>query len=78
MMHHFATFTDNGPCVAYHHGGLGYAVIVCECTSDQQAASEAARLNWEAQARAAMPRRNTSHYGMRRAVRHFENEDCDG
>ncbi|MFZ3219668.1 MAG: hypothetical protein WA174_06515 [Rhodoferax sp.] len=77
MLHHFATNHETvGPCVAYYHAGLGVCMLVCECTTEQQANSEAARLNYEAQARAAMAARTrTHHYGMRRTVRYFEPDE---
>lgn len=75
MLHHFATWTDTGPCVAYH-SPLGGAVVVCECVSEEAAALMAARMNMESAGRAALEaiqaRARRAHYGQRRSVRYFE------
>jgi hypothetical protein len=69
MLHHFATHNATGPAVAYFSPTLERVILVCECTTEQQANSEAARLNAEQAARLYRP---AAHYGQRRSVRHFE------
>ncbi len=72
MLHHFATFDDHGPCVAYARPN-GESLIVCCCTTERQAASEAARLNYE-QARislAALEQARAAYFRPRRSVRQF-------
>lgn len=76
MLHHFATWTDAGPCVAYHSHTIGGPVVVCECITEAAAASMAARLNAESAAQshleAIKARARHAHYGQRRGVRYFE------
>lgn len=76
MLHHFATWSESGPCVAYHSHTIGAPVVVCECISEATAASMAARLNAESAARlhleAIKTRAQRAHYGQRRSIRYFE------
>lgn len=76
MARYFAAHTDAGPCVA-SNTYMG-AIVVLECTTEQRAQSEAQRMNWEDAARQAIPKRAPAHYGMRRSVRQFINEDIHG
>lgn len=73
MLHHFATATDTGPCVAYWQG-VDVAVVVCECLTEAAAAQEAARLNFEGRARQALQQQaeQAATTRRRRIARYFE------
>ena len=73
MLHHFATATDNGPCVAYWQG-QGVAVVVFECITPEQAEREAERLNIWGRAQDAHneQKAQAARATTRRASRYFE------
>ena len=70
---HYLPAWDGQKFVVCSQGPLG-KIAVLDCPSQEVAGREAARMNREA-ARADRFPRPAAHYGMRRSVRHFINED---
>lgn len=77
MIHHFAAWTGQSYCVAYHSPALDAPVALMDGMSEERAAAMAAKLNFESMAQAAMAAR-TPPTPARRSVRYFQNEDVHG